>query len=138
MPKSNIKVKSGKTYPVKYRVVGSMNDFSTEQLKIFAEKYIRSAARSFVLGKLNEVEPSIADNIEMHKSMLESGFDPAMVEKFFAAQKYNLTIPDTFEVTVADLTPESSGRGKKAADVFSFESVEEEDEEEEENNEVTA
>lgn len=126
MPTSNMKVKSGTQYAVRYRVVGSMNDLSTDQLKMFAERYLRTAARSAVLGKLNEIEPAIAGHKEMYDSMKQAGFDPAMVEAFFKAKNLNLEVPTTFEIPIVDLLPdEDSTRGKKAADVFTFESTDE-------------
>src|SRR3990172_4504762 len=115
MPTSNMKAKSGTSYEVKYRVTGSMNDLSTDQLKIFAERYLRTAARSSVLARLNEIEPAIAGHKEMYDNMKTAGFDPAMVDGFFKAQGYNLEVPTTFEIKIQDLLPnEDSGRGRKS------------------------
>lgn len=133
MPTSKMKVKSGNNYEVKYKVAGSMNDLSPDELKILAEKYLRTAARTYVLARLNEVEPSIAGNIKMFNDMKEAGFDAEMVDKFFANQNLCLEVPVTFELPIKELLPEEGSRGRQAADIFSFESTDDETENETES-----
>jgi hypothetical protein len=125
MPKSSMKVKSGSTYEVAYKVVGSMDELTTDQLKVLAERQLRTSARSAVLSQLNEVEPAIAANLNTKKEMLAAGFPVDLVETFFKNPKYVLVVPTSFEIPMKDLIPEESGRGKKAADIFSFESTDE-------------
>lgn len=136
MPISKMKMKSGNEYNVTYVVTGSMDNLSTEDLKVLAERYLRSAARSYVLGKMSEIEPSIAYNIAMYTEMKNTpGFPAEAVEAFFKKQGLNLEVPTSFEVPLAELIPSAdSKRGKKAADIFSA-STEEDDDDEAETQE---
>lgn len=123
MPTSEMKVKSGNSYEVKYRVEGSLDSLTPDQLKNLAERQLRASARAYVLGNLQTVEPEIATYRGMFKAMLESGLgNEETVTAFFKAQNFNLDVPTEFVIPIADLIPDgTSGRGKKAANIFSFE-----------------
>jgi hypothetical protein len=126
-----MKTKTKNTYEVKYRVVGSMTDLTKEQLVSLAEKYIKTVARNTVLGKLNEVEPAILISQKIKADMIEAGMPVEGIEAFFKMKDYPLEVPSTFEIPIASLIPsEENTRGRKAADVFSFESSEDEDDDE--------
>jgi hypothetical protein len=133
MPKTNMKVRSGKRYEVAYRVIGSISELTREQVEMLATRYLRTTARNFVMGKLNEAEPAIVQNQNMKKALLASGMATSeeQVAEFFKAMGQPLEIPSEFEIPVAELVPDSeSGRGKKAADIFSFEAEDDEGEDE--------
>jgi hypothetical protein len=130
MPVTNMKVKSGKKYAVKYRVVGDLSSLTREQLEILAARQLRTSARTFCISKLNEAEPAIVQNQNMKQALLGSGMAQSeeQVAAFFASMGQPLEIPDTFEIPVSELIPDGdSGRGKKAADIFSFDSAEDAD-----------
>jgi len=131
MPNTNMKVKSGKKYPVKYRVVGDLSSLTREQLETLAIRQLRSGARNHCISKLNEAEPAIVQNQNMKQALLSSGMAQSeeQVAAFFASMGQPLEIPNTFEIPVSELIPDGeSGRGKKAADIFSFDSAEDDGE----------
>lgn len=130
MPTTDMKVKSGKKYPVKYRVVGSLSELTREEVEALALKQLRGSARAFCLQKLNEAEPAIVVNRTMRDNMVAAGLaNEETANAFFGSMNMVLDIPDTFEIPVADLLPGESSRGKKASDIFAFESEEESDDE---------
>lgn len=132
MPKTDIKVKSGKKYPVTYVVSGALSDLTREQVEMLAVRYLRSGARAFVLQKLNEAEPAIVVNQEMKARLIESGMaTEETANAFFASMNKPLEIPTEFEIPITDLLPSESGRGKKAADIFAKEEVEDDDDDDE-------
>jgi hypothetical protein len=121
-------VKSGKKYGVAYKVTGSLNELTRDDLVALAVKQLRGEARAYCVRKLNEAEPAIVKNIEMKSNMIEAGIvDESTAVAFFAKLNMPLEIPSTFEIPVSELLPGESTRGKKAGDIFSFESEEEED-----------
>lgn len=137
MPTSKMKTKMKNTYAVKYRVIGSMESLTPEQLRVLAEKYVKTVARATVLGKLNEIEPSIVKAKEIRDGMLEVGMTQEMVDKFLNHKGYVLEVPTQFELSIEELMPSDgeNARGRKSADVFSFESDETEGESESDSEE---
>lgn len=129
MPKTDIKVKSGKKYGIAYAVTGSLTSLTREQLETLALRQLRTGARAYCLQKLNEAEPAIVVNQEMKDKLIESGMaDEAKANAFFAALNKPLEIPSVFEIPISELMPSDSGRGKKAADIFTMEEEEEAEE----------
>lgn len=133
MPKTEMKVKSGKKYPVNYRVAGSLSDLTRDQVESLAVKYLRNSARGFCVQKLNEAEPAIVVNQTMKAAMINGGLaNEEQATAFFASMNMPLSIPSQFEIPLSELVPDGeSGRGKKAADLFAFGETEEEEDEEE-------
>ena len=123
MPTSTMKVKSGAKYDVTYRALGSIDDLTDEQLKKYAEAYLKSKARNYVQAQLNAAEPAIAANITMKENMVKAGLGTAeQVDAFFKASSLITAVPTNFEIPLTDLVPENeSGRGRKAVSVFSTE-----------------
>lgn len=136
MPTTNMKVKSGKSFEVKYRVAETLSSLTREAVEALAIRYLRTAARNFVLGKLNEAEPAISTNQVLRTNMITAGLGtPETVDQFFKLQGLVLEIPSEFTIPISELIPDSEGgRGKKAADIFSFEDKEEESGEQEVTN----
>lgn len=130
MPTSEMKVKSGNKYNVKYMVKGSLDSLTQDQLKSLAERQLRALARAYVLGTLQSVEPEIDTYRKMFEAMkAQMGVPEETVVAFFKNQRFNLEVPTEFEIEIAELIPDgTSGRGKKAADIFSFEGEEAESE----------
>lgn len=131
MPTSTMKVKSGTKYDVTYRALGSIDDLTSEQLKRYAEAYLKSKARNFVQAQLNAAEPAIAANINMRDNMIKAGLGTEeTVKAFFELQGLITAVPTNFEIDLKDLVPdEASTRGRKAVSVFSTEVEEDEPEE---------
>lgn len=128
MPTSKMKTTTKNEYTIKYKVVGSMDELTQDQLKALALRQIRSSARSAALANLNEVEPSIAANIQMRDGLIAVGLDEDKIAKFFELRNANFSVPTQFEIPLSSLVPsEDTTRGKKAADVFSFGETEEAD-----------
>ena len=129
MPKTNMKVKSGSKYPIAYRVVGSLDELTREQLVALAIKQLRGSARNYCVQKLNEAEPAIVVNQTLMANMIKAGItDAETAQNFFTESGMPLTIPSEFEIPLSELLPGESTRGKKAGDIFSFESEEDNDE----------
>lgn len=129
MPQTELKVKSGKKHPVTYVVIGALASLTREQLETLALRQLRNSARAYMVGKLNEAEPAVVVNQQMKEALIASGMaDEDKANAFFASLGKPLTIPSEFNIPIADLMPSESGRGKKAADIFSLDEVEEEDE----------
>ena len=129
MPSTIMKVKSGNKYPVKYRVVGDLSSLTREQLEAVAIKQFRMTLRNFCIQQLNEAEPAVVTNLSMRNDMVESGVtDIEKATAFFVKRGLPLEIPDTFEVPLSELLPGESTRGKKAADIFTFEAEDDNDE----------
>lgn len=133
MPKSNIKVKSGNKYEVKFCVVGSIDELTPEQLKALALRQLRTGVRAIVVANLNAAEPEVVNNKKMAERMIAK-FKMSAQEaaEFFAESGAPLEIPTEFRVPIADLMPEESGRGKKAGNIFELEADDDTEEEEEE------
>lgn len=121
-----MKVKSGESYPVKYKVAETLASLTREEVEALAVRYLRTAARNFVMGKLNEAEPAIVSNQKMKAAMIASGLgNEEQAKAFFKNLDMPLEIPTEFDIPIADLVPDSEGgRGKKAADIFSYAEVE--------------
>jgi hypothetical protein len=122
MPNSKIKVKSGNQYLIAYKVLGAIQELSREDLEKLALASLRASARQFILRALNEGETEVVKNQTLLTAMVESGF--ASKEKameFFSMRGMSTVLPTSFEIPLAELLPEDSGRGKKASDLFSFE-----------------
>jgi len=131
MPTSTIKTKSGNSHKVSYRVDGTLENLTQEQLKGAALRYLRGAARAFVVAEVNQAEPAALKNIELTQNMKQ--FLKASDEDIAAFAKQSgmvLEVPTTFNIPLGELIPEEgSGRGKKAADIFSMDSAEPDDDE---------
>ena len=142
MPKSTIKTKLNNKYPVRFRVVGSLDELSPEQLKSLALKYVRNAARAIVVAELNAAEPAVVTNRRITDSMKTMmGISEEQIKNFCAAQDppMYLEIPSEFSIPLADLIPaEEGGRGKKAANPFEFESEGADDDDDDDDVAVTA
>jgi len=138
MPSTEMKVKSGAKYPVKYSVAGALSDLTREQVESLAIKQLRMSARNFCVQKLNEAEPAIVNNQIMLNNMVAAGLtDQETAVKFFAASNMPLEIPSVFEIPLSELLPSDSGRGKKAANIFSLEAEEGEDDTDDDADETT-
>ena len=129
MPTTDMKVKSGNKYEVKYKVAETLDNLTPDDLKSLAVRYLRTAARNYVLGKLNEAEPAIVTNMTMKNNMIAAGLGtPEQVDVFFKAQNLVLEIPCEFNIPISELVPSAEGgRGKKAADIFTWEEKEDEE-----------
>lgn len=134
MPTTMMKVKSGNKYPIRYRISGSLSTMTREQLEVLALRQLRSSARNYILGKLNEVEPAIVSNQQFARALKEENIAASdeQILAFFQKQNRPLEVPTEFEIDLSELLPDmESKRGKKAADIFSMDEAEEEEEEEE-------
>lgn len=130
MPKTELKVKSGAKYPISYVVMGALAQLSREQLEVLALRQLRNSARTYMVAKLNEAEPAIVVNQQMKDALIKSGMaDEEKANAFFASLGKPLEIPSNFEIPIAELMPSESGRGKKAADIFVLDEVEEDEDE---------
>ena len=73
----------------------------------------------------------------MRDAMVASGLGTVEVANaFFASMDKPLEIPSDFVLTIADLIPGDSGRGKKAGDIFSAELPVETDEDDDDEVET--
>lgn len=139
MPTSTIKTKLGNKLEVKFRVIGSLDDLTTEDLKALALRYIRTSARGIVVAELNSAEPAVVSNRQMVNAMCKFMNQPTEVGAAFAKENNMLLeVPSTFDIPLGDLIPDSEGgRGKKAADIFSYEGSEDDEETEAEADSTT-
>ena len=134
MPTSKIKSKTGAEYQVSFKVTGDLGALTTEQLQALALRYIRNAARAQVVAGLNEAEPAVVNNQRMAAAMLTKlKSSPEEVKEFFAETGMPLEVPTSFEIPLVSLIPGDSGRGKKASDIFSFESADTDNDDEAED-----
>jgi hypothetical protein len=141
MPKSTIKTKLNNKYSVRFRVVGSLDELTPDQLKSLALRYVRNAARAIVVAELNSAEPAVVTNRRITDSMKTMMNIPEdTIRAFCAAQDppMYLDIPTEFSIPLKDLIPsEEATRGKKAANIFEFGSEDEPEEDEDEEEVVT-
>lgn len=123
MPKTEIKVRSGKKYPASYRVVGSLADLTEAQKENILKRALRTSARANVLGTLQGIEPAILANKAMREKMLAAFGNEEMVDAFMKSQEMYLDIPSEFDVPIAKLIPDGD-----PVDPFTFGESDEDEE----------
>ena len=140
MPKSEMKVKSGNTYEVNWKIEGNFDQLTEEQKNVFITQALAQRGRAAVLAALQSIEPAIVTNLQMFNTVkaMMTKVQPDVTDAFIlegleetakaSGTRFDTTVPTTFAVKITDLVPSESSRGRAAADPFSYGGDDEEEE----------